>query len=475
MKFQILSQVVEELSSLITGARLKRVYQGTDGGLYFLFHCERKNYILLLSPDRTLPRLHLVSTKPAASTSPRPFVLYLRSQLVGSRVASIRLLNQDRVAEIFFSKPVGEYRLVFELIGTAANLILTDSSSKILSLFYPSPISERCVRPLMTGLQYVLPEKKPVSSAGKVVLDVLSQPENATIISPNKDAENFYQQLHQQRKLASIRTGLLSIIHKALSRTERRITALSQDLNSADKAEEYKQAGDLVLANLGILKTGMELVELSGYDGNTVPVYLDPKLSPVRNANKYFKKYKKAKAGHAIIVQRMKQAEEEALLLTTLRARLYDAGVENDFADIRSTLVAEGYIKTKSQEKDYARTASPGYRTLMFNNWEILVGKGATGNDYLTTKIARADDLWLHAEGMPGSHVLVKNPGKTGIPTEVLLKAAALAAYYSKGKKAGKVSVTYTRAGFVKKPKGAKPGLVMLTERKSIMVRPEEG
>ena len=103
------------------------------------------------------------------------------------------------------------------------------------------------------------------------------------------------------------------------------------------------------------------------------------------------------------------------------------------------------------------------------------MGKSAAGNDHLTMKLARPDDLWLHAEGMPGSHVIVRNPNALIIPPDVLVKAASLAAFHSKGRNAGKVPVTYTRAGLVKKPKGAKPGLVMLQERKSLMVIPEDG
>jgi predicted ribosome quality control (RQC) complex YloA/Tae2 family protein len=100
------------------------------------------------------------------------------------------------------------------------------------------------------------------------------------------------------------------------------------------------------------------------------------------------------------------------------------------------------------------------------------VGANAAANDELTVKLARPDDLWLHAEGLPGSHVLVRNPMKTDVPPDILLKAAALAALHSKGKTAGKVPVTYTFARFVRKPKGAKPGLVHLSRRRTLMVKP---
>ncbi len=100
MNFQTLSLVIEELAALLTGARLERVIQGREGGLYFLLRRDRKNYALLLSPDRALPRMHLVRSKPQSVDTPHSFVLALRSRLTGSRVKSISLLNEDRIARI---------------------------------------------------------------------------------------------------------------------------------------------------------------------------------------------------------------------------------------------------------------------------------------------------------------------------------------------------------------------------------------
>lgn len=469
MNFGLLSSVVAELSSVIIGARLERVYQGADGGAYCVLHRERKDHILLLSANRALPRIHLVSSKPSAATSSHPFILYLRKHLAGCRIVSIQLLNQDRIVEIRFAKPEAEYRLVFELIGAVANLILLDASSKILTVYYPHALSENAVRTLMPGLAYVLPDKKNTGVSAATIRESALRG-----LSANKEAEQFYNNLHEQRAMASSRTELSSPLRKALTKVERRITALSGDLQSAEQTEMFRLAGDLILANLDRLKTGMEQVELVGYDGISVPVRLDPKLSPARNADRYFRKYKKAKAGHTIIKQRLQQAEEEATYLKTLQADLEQAHDQQDFAEIHAALVAKGYLKRKGREKPPVLPATPGYRKILFHEWEILVGKGAKGNDYITTKLARPDDLWLHAEGMPGSHVLVKNPKNVEIPSDVLVKAASLAAYYSKAKTAGKVPVTYTRAGLVKKPRGAKPGLVTLTERKTIVVRPEE-
>jgi predicted ribosome quality control (RQC) complex YloA/Tae2 family protein len=473
MNSQMLSLVVEELDALLTNARVERVYQGRGGGLYLLLTHNRKKFVLLLSPDLAMPRLHLVSAKPAAENAPHGFILFLRSRVSGARVTGISLVNQDRVVEIRFRRQGEEYVLVFELLGSSANLVIVDISSIILAVYNPVPPAENVVRPLLPGLLYRAPEKP--LKAGFQRNDLSSRFEAGP--SPNRDAELYYERLIEQRHIARLRTELSSRIKKDLSKTVRLMSALSGDLQSADRVDEYRHAGDLVLAHLKELRTGMEHADLTGYDGRSVSVLLDPKRSPSGNAELYFKKYKKARRGRDIIAERLRQATDEASYLKSLLNELEQTQNGDTLMSIRSKLVAEGRLERKPAP--YKRTqqgsASPAIRKIVFNGWEILVGKSAAGNDHLTTKIARPDDLWLHAEGMPGSHVLIRNPNAGSIPPEVLLKAAALAAFHSKGKNAGKVPVTYTRAGLVKKPKGAKPGLVTLQERKSLMVRPEDG
>jgi predicted ribosome quality control (RQC) complex YloA/Tae2 family protein len=254
------------------------------------------------------------------------------------------------------------------------------------------------------------------------------------------------------------------------------MNALSGDLQSADRIDEYRRAGDLILAHLKELRTGMERADLTGYDGRTATVILDPKRSPSGNAELYFKKYKKARSGRDIIAARLLQATDQASYLKSILNDVEQSHDVDALLSIRAGLVAKGRFDKKPIPNRRTRTgtAAPAIKKVTFNGWEILVGKSAAGNDHLTMKMARPDDLWLHAEGMPGSHVLVRNPNAGVIPPDVLVKAAALAAFHSKGKNAGKVPVTYTRAGLVKKPKGAKPGLVTLQERKSLMVKPED-
>ncbi len=481
MNFQILSSVIDELSHLITGARVERVYEGTGRALYVLLRRDRTHYYLLLSPDRSMPRLHLVTKKPAAAASPCGFGLYLRSHAAGAVITRVSLLNQDRVAEIRFSRQGTGYRLLFELTGPAANILITDESLKILAVYYPIPLGDSVKRPMVPGIQYVPLEKKTSQAHGTISSAKTrggQEPgrEQNGPLSANREVEFFFDQLIQNRDFDSFRTRLRSRVKKILAKEERRIEALSVDLKATGQSEEYKRAGELILANLQRLERGREQAEVRGHDGQTVLLRLDPKRSPAGNAELYFKKYKKAKKGKEIIAARLKLAGDEASHLRSFLSDLEKAGTSESLDRIHSDLVANGYLSGEAQEKSKKQTgpAPAPFRKIAYQGWDILVGKSAAGNDYLTTKIARPKDLWLHAEGLPGSHVLIKNPEGKDIPPDVFAKAASLAAFHSKGKAAGKVAVTYTLAGQVKKPKGAKPGLVTLSERKTIMAVPQE-
>jgi predicted ribosome quality control (RQC) complex YloA/Tae2 family protein len=408
--------------------------------------------------------------KPHAADDPHPFVLNLRSRLVGARVKGMALLNQDRVVDVRFAKLAERYHLIFELTGPSTNLFFTGADSHIISCFYPVAVSEPAARLLLPGALYVLPGKKPSAAPGKTV------PAMDEGISPNRSAEAYYERLATEQQATAIKSALRSSIAKALAKVERRRIALVSDLETARQSEEYRLKGDLVLANLRQIKTGMASADLPGYDGIRTTVQLDPRRTPARNAELYFKKYKKARAGMPFITNRLREAEEEAAFL---RSRLDELDQATDFdrlAGIQSVFFDRGYAKkgSRTERPDSAGIPSGIVKTV-FRGWEILVGKSAAGNDRLTTKLARPDDLWLHAEGLPGSHVLVRNPQKAEIPSDILVKAASLAAAHSKGKSADKVPVTYTRARFVRKPKGAKPGLVTLSQRKTIMVKPEAG
>jgi predicted ribosome quality control (RQC) complex YloA/Tae2 family protein len=231
--------------------------------------------------------------------------------------------------------------------------------------------------------------------------------------------------------------------------------------------------GELILANLDRLRTGMESAELTGPDGAAVMVPLDPLKGPAANADAWFRRYKKAKAALAVVRERLDDAREEAEVIGLAQEELARTADSDRLAALRSRLATIGLIAGRGGGRTARPAAAAPFRTIDVDGWEVLVGTSAAGNDYLTTTIARPDDLWLHAEGMPGSHVVVRNPRKADVPPAVLKRAASLAAWYSKGRGATKVPVAYTAAKYVRKPRGARTGAVVLAERKTIMAAPE--
>lgn len=476
MDLALLEKVIEELAVLLPGSRVDKVVQGTDGRLFLILHKPKKHYFLLLSPDRTDPRIHLVTARPAGVKTPSGFSLALRKHLIGNRLKGIGIVGRDRVVELQFSGHGGAGRLIFELMG-AANLILTDDNHLILSVLHSVPPDEKVRRPVVPGMTYVFPEARVRRSTERHDGLLLPGPEEDPAGAPvNRAVEAWLDRTSSERGSLLLRTKLTSVVRTALARARRRRLAVEKDVAGAERAEDYRIAGELILANKQRLSRGQEQVELTGYDGKTITVMLDPARTPAGNAERYFKRYKKARAGLSVMQERLKGAQEEIEFLDTVRKDLESLGEDPDaLAGIRSLLAQRGYIRDEPGSTVAARmpTTQP-YRSIVHDGWTILVGKSAAGNDYIT-RLARPDDLWLHAEGMPGSHVVVRNPEKRDIPEAVLRKAAGLAAYHCKGKGSSRVPVAYTRAANVKKPKGAPPGLVTLTSRKTVMAAPESG
>ena len=469
--------VVDELALLLPGAGVERVLESKSSGNSILLelHSGRSKRLLLFSPDRTLPRFHLLSHKLQATPLSHAFPLFLKSRITGARVAGIRLLNEDRVVEILFRRRDTQYHLLFELIGRAANLVLTDATGVILAVYYPIPVSGRNARVLLPGLRYETPPKRvqPQKADSPVFI-----PAGETELAANRAVEIEFEKVLSEMRFTAAASRLGTVLRKALERTLRRRDSLLQDMSRSDQASEHKQAGDLILANLDLLKPGMSKAELTGHDGIVRLVPLDQRRTPVRNAEQYFKRYKKAKAGRSIVSGRLQEAEDELAFLTDLQSRLECSSGESDLADIESWLEKKGFLKSllpvhSSSVKKQASASLP-VRKIQFRGWDIIVGKNAAGNDYISTKLARPSDLWFHAEGIPGSHVLVRNPERREVPADVVARAASLAAYYSKGRSAGKVPVTFTLSRNIRKPKGAKAGLVTLSERTTIMAVPSE-
>lgn len=249
---------------------------------------------------------------------------------------------------------------------------------------------------------------------------------------------------------------------------------LSEDLLKAENSEDLRLYGELLTANIHLIQPGMKSVEVTNYyDGSTLTIPLDVKLSPSKNAQHYFKKYGKAKTAIKEKQIQLDENEAEIKYLESVLSFLENTDDVVEIESIRAELVETGYVRRRRQaggfkEKKYKPAP---YRYTLSNGMSVLVGRNNKENDILTFKTAGNKDLWLHTKDIPGSHVIVQSGG-VELDEEAVWEAAAIAAYHSKARTSENVPVDYVQIKYVKKPAGAKPGMVIFTNNRTVYVNP---
>ncbi|MCD7846273.1 MAG: NFACT family protein, partial [Oscillospiraceae bacterium] len=258
-------------------------------------------------------------------------------------------------------------------------------------------------------------------------------------------------------------------------RTARTLSLRIQELEATAGREEDKRRGDLITANIWRMKPGMESVTLEDFydpDCPEITIPLDPRKSPQQNAAAYYKQYAKKKTAQAHLTGLIEENRREAEYLASIAAELERVQSQGDLDGIREELTQAGYLRPQRENpKKRPKPAQPmGFRTS--GGFEVLVGRNNLQNDQLTLRTARRTDLWLHVQKLHGAHVILRCEGAQP-DEESVYQAACLAAFYSEGAQAGRVPVDVTEARFVKKPHGARPGMVVYTDQKTIMAEPK--
>lgn len=267
---------------------------------------------------------------------------------------------------------------------------------------------------------------------------------------------------------------LIKAVNAQLDKMYLKRKRLSEDLLKAENSEDLRLYGELLTANIHLIKPGMKSVEVTNYyDGLTVTIPLDVKLSPAKNAQHYFKKYGKSKTAIKEKQIQLEENEAEIKYLESVLSFLENTDDVGEIESIRAELVETGYVRRRKQvggfkEKKYKPMP---YRYTLTNGMSVLVGRNNKENDFLTFKTAGNKDLWLHTKDIPGSHVIVQSGGAE-LEEEAVWEAAAIAAYHSKARTSENVAVDYVPVKYVKKPAGAKPGMVIFTNNRTVYVNP---
>ncbi len=285
----------------------------------------------------------------------------------------------------------------------------------------------------------------------------------------------FYSKKANEERIRQQAQDILKLITNLSSRITRKLSARKNDLKKCEDREKYRIYGELIKANIYAIGRGDSVARVVNYydpDGATVSIPLNVTLSPADNAQKYFKEYKKLCVAEKTLKDLISDGEAEAGYIDSVFDLLSRAETTLDLAAIRDELSQSGYIKRSTSTKKSKNTASKPYKFISSDGFTILVGKNNIQNDELTLKIAGKTDLWFHTKNIHGSHTILLLEGREPTDTAIM-EAAGLAAYFSKGREGSGVPVDYTYVKNIKKPSGARPGMVIYSTNQTVYVTPQ--
>lgn len=289
--------------------------------------------------------------------------------------------------------------------------------------------------------------------------------------------DRFYEQRENQERIRQKGQDLIRSVTNARDRTARKIANQQRELEATQDRERLRQFGDIITSNLHAMERGMATLRAMDFydpDGGEVEIKLDPLLTPQQNAAKYYKEYNKAKTAEEMLTIQLEKGRRELDYLNSVLENITLAEGERDLQEIRQELADTGYLRRQIKGKDKGRRLSP--KPMEFRSTaglRISVGKNNMQNDLLTCKQAFKSDIWFHTQKIHGSHVILWTGGAQP-DLQSLNEAACLAAWFSQGRESGKVPVDYTPVKYVKKPAGARPGMVVYTTYETAWVTPDE-
>lgn len=300
--------------------------------------------------------------------------------------------------------------------------------------------------------------------------------------SMSKILEDYYRTKDIKDRIHQRSSDLRKSISIKLDRLYNKLHKQEEELIESENADIFKVKGELITSYIYMVEKGMESVEVSNFydpEYKSITISLNKNLTPSENAQKYFKKYSKMKTAKKELAHQMEITNDEINYLENIILSIENCENLAELLDIREELSKVGYLKIKGKNnkkvntnKETKLTTKP-HEFISSDGFKILVGKNNKQNDHLTLKIADNNDIWLHTKNIPGSHVIIKTDGKN-VSDEAIFEGAMLAAYFSKSKMSSQVPVDYTKKKNIKKPNGAKPGMVIYETNSTVYVTPTE-
>lgn len=522
-----MAALAQELRRDLLGARVDKVYQPGRNEVVLALHGPKGNVKLLVCAEPGRARAHITYVNQENPAQPPVFCMLLRKHLTAGRLEDIVQPSGERILCFVFQcvNELGDSvrrHLRLEAMGSQTNLMLTDEEDCILSctrrvegdlaagkravmpgLFYRPPEPHPGVPPLIARelefrgkeaetevprlleaigrFEYtptmLLQDGKAKDFSFLPILQYGPAVESRAYDSFAMLLDEFYAQKDAGAQAKQRGGELLKRIRAIRERTARKVANQSRELAQARDRESLRVKGDLLMSNLYRLEKGMTAARLENYydpEGSVLDIPLDPLLTPQQNAARYYKDYAKAKTAEAVLTGQVAKGEEDLAYLDSVLESVLHAEGDRDLLEIRAELEAEGYLRRQKNAKKAMKTASKPLEFVTSAGLRVSVGKNNSQNDRLTTKLAGKGDIWLHVQKIHGSHVILWTDGGEA-DAQSLLEAAQLAAYYSQAREGGaKVPVDYTPVKYVKKPGGAKPGMVVYTTYQTLLAEPKK-
>lgn len=342
-------------------------------------------------------------------------------------------------------------------------------------------------------LRFILGRVKSAVSGGECCFTVVSEPggrkkdfcfinieqySTSMVISHENSAnellDGFFASQDRTERTRQRAHDLLKLLMNSYERVSRKLELQKKELAECSEREVFRVRGDLINANIWRLEKGQSKAVLEDFTtGEPVEIQLDPRLTPAQNAQKYYTEYRKLDTAEKKLTELIAKGQQELVYIDSVFDAASRTDSESDLAEIRRELREQGYLKGGVRADEKVKKTSDPLHFRSSEGFEILVGRNNRQNDQLTLKTAKATDIWLHTQGIAGSHVIIRTEGRQ--PGEqTLFEAAQLAAFHSKGRSGSGVPVDYVAVKFVKKPAGAKPGMVIFTNNRTLYVTPDE-
>lgn len=461
----LIEKVVPEIRVALIGLAFREIIQLGDEQFVLAFEGEDFR-LLFISIESRDPRIYLIKRRlrdlKKQKTNPSKFVVDVSRILAGSRVLMVEKADRDRVVKLRFDSAA---TVIVQLTGKSSNLFLLDCDNAVIGAARKPGSDEQAI-----GKTYFPPKR-----SGRNSYDTSSLEFSMHEGSVSEFLDSYFELKKTELDFENIAAAARKTVGNEINKLRKLIRNLEIDREQHGDAETWKRYGDLLLANSAHAERKGNIVSVTDVFEPSAPqieIKVDESDSIAEAAQKYFRKYTKSRNAVAQIETRIRSAREQ-IESAERRGRAVEDAITREDVEFLRSFAGKTDQKKQADRDRKARQFPSGIRSFVSSDgFEVLVGKKATDNDVLSFKIANSRDLWMHAADYPGSHVLIRNPGRKEIPQKTLLEAAQLAAFYSQGKKQTKAAVHYTEKKFVNKPKGAAPGLVRLASFRTLIVEP---